>query len=110
MLRLMLMEKLFKSKKLAKGRGEDARQAHSLLRASQFSERDFPTGQMTDAGGFFGYPEAETWTDGISHIGVFGEKRHILVESSRANPPRHDQTHINWVHIRILTLSTCVPT
>ena len=90
------MSERLKKKKLAKGRGEDARQAHSFSGASEYSERECPTGQMT-----------ETRTNGSSHIGVFGEKRHILVASSRANLRGRDQdsvydddrTHINWVHI-----------
>lgn len=73
---------------LQKGRGEDARQAHSHYGASGFSEREFPTGQMT-----------ETSPDGISHLGVFGEKRHILVQSSRPIINGREQTHINWVHV-----------
>lgn len=77
-----------KNKKLAKGRGEDARQAHSHYGASGFSEHEYPTGQMT-----------ETSPDGISHLGVFGEKRHILVQSNRPIINGRDQTHINWVHI-----------
>ena len=82
------MSERLKNKKLAKGRGEDARQAHSFSGASEYSERECPTGQMT-----------ETRTNGSSHLGVFGEKRHILVESSRADLRGRDQTHINWVHI-----------
>ena len=37
--------------------------------------------------------------DGISHLGVFGEKRNILVGSSKPIIHGSDQTHIDWVHI-----------
>ena len=82
------MSERLKKKKLAKGRGEDARQDHLFSGAKGFSERDYPTGQMTKT--------SQLGVYGMSHIGVFGEKRHILVESHKAYP---DSTHIEWVHI-----------
>ena len=82
------MSERLKKKKLAKGRGEDAKLAHlsSRYAASGLSERDFPTGQMMGI-----------TRSGIRHLGVFGEKRHIRVEASERE--RGDTTHIDWLHV-----------
>ena len=82
------MSERLKNKKLAKGRGEDAKLAYlsSRYAASGLSERDFPTGQMM-----------VITRSGIRHRGVFGEKRHIRVEASE--PERGDTTRIDWLHV-----------
>jgi hypothetical protein len=78
------MSERLKKKKLAKGRGEDARNTFSASSANGLSEDAFPTGKMMVV------PHGD---DG--YAGVFGEKRHILVEASKFPHP----THIDWVHV-----------
>ena len=78
------MSERLKNKKLAKGRGDDARNKFSARSASVLSERDFPAGKMH-----------EIYSDTNNHMGVFGENRHILVETT--NLP--DATRVDWLHV-----------
>jgi hypothetical protein len=85
-----IMSERFRKKNLAKGRGEDARQKYSDSGASQYSERDFPTGQMTETG-----TDDPLNVHFPSHLGVFGEKRHILVETTNLR----DATRVRWLQV-----------
>jgi hypothetical protein len=85
------MSERLKNKKLAKGRGEDARDRFSASSASHLSEDAFPTGEMTAVP----HEDGSTSPDTHGYVGVFGEKRHIRVEASKFPHP----THIEWVHV-----------